>query len=217
MPYLTEQFHNPAIYANQDTKSNKSHSILQYARRLLGVRKVLCVISCCKSAASILFVQITMWSSLVALLALSSSALATKNTPTVRVKNGTIAGVHSPSYNQDFFLGVPFAQPPLGDLRFRQAQSLNATWNGSWDAKQYATFCVGYGVSIQFEWLLYWSSSYNDSLIKLSTTPQRTACTSTSYGRLGMRIKNYQLPSGSTAGDSQTVRQKLLESRKCCN
>jgi hypothetical protein len=158
-----------------------------------------------------------MWSSLVALLALSSSALATKNTPTVRVKNGTIAGVHSLYYNQDFFLGVPFAQPPLGDLRFRQAQSLNTTWTGSRDAKQYATHCVGYGVSILLEWALLWSRSHNDSLIKLSTTPQRTACTSTSYGRLGMRIKDCQSPSGSMAEHSQTVRSKFLSSWKYCN
>lgn len=94
------------------------------------------------------FYTSAMWSSLVALLALSSSALAapTKDAPTVRVKNGTIAGVHSTSYDQDFFLGVPFAQPPLGDLRFRQAQPLNTSWKGTRDAKQYATHCVGYGV-----------------------------------------------------------------------
>ena len=153
-----------------------------------------------------------MWSSLVAFLALSSSALATKTTPTVRVKNGTITGVHSSSYNQDFFLGVPFAQPPLGDLRFRQAQSLNATWKGSRDAKQYATHCVGYGVSILLSWFLLWSKSHNNSLIKLSTMPRRTACISTSSGRLGMRIKNYQSPSGSTVGLLQTVRSKFLSS-----
>lgn len=41
MPYFTEQFLNPAIYANQDIESNKFHSILQYARRLLDGRKVL--------------------------------------------------------------------------------------------------------------------------------------------------------------------------------
>lgn len=155
-----------------------------------------------------------MWSSLVAFLALSSSALATKTTPTVRVKNGTITGVHSPSYNQDFFLGVPFAQPPLGDLRFRQAQSLNATWKGSRDAKQYATHCVGYGVSVLFSWFLLWSKSHNNSLIKLSTMPRRTACISMSSGRLGMIIKSYQLPSGSMVERSQTVRQKLPSSWK---
>lgn len=92
-----------------------------------------------------------MWSPVTALLALAASALAapsTKSSPVARVKNGTISGVHSPSYNQDFFLGVPFAQPPIGDLRFRQAQSLNTTWKGTRNAKEYATHCVGYGVSI---------------------------------------------------------------------
>jgi carboxylesterase type B len=93
-----------------------------------------------------------MWfSSTVSLLVLSATAFAapsTKASPTAHVKNGTIAGLHSASYNQDFFLGVPFAQPPLGDLRFRQAQSLNATWKGTRDAKQYATHCVGYGVGL---------------------------------------------------------------------
>lgn len=83
------------------------------------------------------------------LFALSAAVLAapSKNSsPTVRVKNGTISGVRSTSYNQDYFLGVPFAQPPLGDLRFRQAQSLNTTWKGIRDAKEYANHCVGYGV-----------------------------------------------------------------------
>jgi hypothetical protein len=91
-----------------------------------------------------------MWLSLITSLALSATVLAapSKNaSPTAQVKNGTIVGVHSASYNQDFFLGVPFAQPPLGDLRFRQAQPLNTTWKGARDTKQYATHCVGYGVS----------------------------------------------------------------------
>jgi len=28
----------------------------------------------------------------------------------VTVRNGTYTGVHSPSYGQDFFLGMPYAQ-----------------------------------------------------------------------------------------------------------
>lgn len=30
--------------------------------------------------------------------------------PTVTVKNGTYSGVYSPGYDQDFFLGMPYAQ-----------------------------------------------------------------------------------------------------------
>lgn len=67
--------------------------------------------------------------------------------PTASTKNGTYVGVHSAEYNQDFFLGVPFAQPPVGDLRFRIAQSLNSSWTGTHEATSYSDECVGYGVS----------------------------------------------------------------------
>jgi hypothetical protein len=48
--------------------------------------------------------------------------------PTARVKNGTLLGVHSDIYNQDFFLGIPYAQPPVGNLRYRAPASLNQSW-----------------------------------------------------------------------------------------
>jgi hypothetical protein len=67
------------------------------------------------------------------------------NAPTVTVKNGTISGVHSSTYNEDFFLGVPFAQPPVGDLRFRVPQSINSTFGSTYSATSYAPECVGYG------------------------------------------------------------------------
>lgn len=69
------------------------------------------------------------------------------NAPTAQVKNGTYTGRYSAEYNQEFFLGMPYAQPPIGDLRFRQAQSLNDTWEGAREAWTYSPLCVGYGVS----------------------------------------------------------------------
>ncbi|UKZ94625.1 uncharacterized protein TrAFT101_009481 [Trichoderma asperellum] len=65
--------------------------------------------------------------------------------PTATVKNGTYTGLHSITYNQDYFLGVPFAQPPVGDLRFRVPQSLNSSWVGTRPAITYSAACVGYG------------------------------------------------------------------------
>ena len=65
--------------------------------------------------------------------------------PTVTVKNGTLEGLHSDQYNQDYFLGIPFAQPPVGSLRFRVPQSINTSWRGTRSAKQYSNACVGYG------------------------------------------------------------------------
>ncbi|PPJ55529.1 hypothetical protein CBER1_05378 [Cercospora berteroae] len=65
--------------------------------------------------------------------------------PSVTVKNGTIAGVHKSNYKQDYFLGVPFAQPPVGPLRFTNAQSLNSSFDGTLQATEYAPMCYGYG------------------------------------------------------------------------
>jgi carboxylesterase type B len=83
---------------------------------------------------------------LLALFGVAAASPARLKAPLANIKNGTISGVHSTSYNQDFFLGIPFAQPPLGNLRFRQAQSLNTTWPSVRDGSKYANHCVGYGV-----------------------------------------------------------------------
>jgi len=41
VPYFAEQFHNPAIYANQDTDFNNSYLTMQYAQRIIGGGKAL--------------------------------------------------------------------------------------------------------------------------------------------------------------------------------
>ncbi|TKA27571.1 hypothetical protein B0A50_04402 [Salinomyces thailandicus] len=64
--------------------------------------------------------------------------------PRVHLKNGTATGLHSSVYNQDFFLGIPFATPPLGTHRFRNPQP-SLPWNGTLNATSYAPQCVGYG------------------------------------------------------------------------
>jgi carboxylesterase type B len=74
-----------------------------------------------------------------------------QDAPTVQVLNGTYSGVHSPEYNQDLFLGMPYSQPPVGDLRFRVAQSLNTSWTGTKNATQYSLECIGYGSD---QWVL---------------------------------------------------------------
>lgn len=70
------------------------------------------------------------------------------SSPRVQVRNGTYAGMKNTGYNQDFFLGIPFAQQPVGDLRFTVPQSLNESWKGDREATQYSDICVGYGVSL---------------------------------------------------------------------
>lgn len=67
------------------------------------------------------------------------------SSPTLLTRNGTYTGVYSPAYDQDFFLGVPFAQPPVGDLRWRVPQSLNQSFSGTRKATAYSSNCIGLG------------------------------------------------------------------------
>lgn len=95
---------------------------------------------------------ITMMRSIIGLLALWAGVQAAPtrrdtSSPVVQVKNGTYAGATNTNYNQDLFLGIPYAQQPVGNLRFTVPQSLNETWEGERDAKAYSDVCVGYGVS----------------------------------------------------------------------
>ncbi|EIN05225.1 alpha/beta-hydrolase [Punctularia strigosozonata HHB-11173 SS5] len=65
--------------------------------------------------------------------------------PTVTVKNGTYVGIALPSFNQELFLGLPYAQQPLPpDLRLRPPLSLNTSWTGTRPATEYSPICVGY-------------------------------------------------------------------------
>ncbi|KAI4929265.1 uncharacterized protein J4E92_004929 [Alternaria infectoria] len=59
----------------------------------------------------------------------------------MQVLNGTYEGVHLPSFTQDIFLGIPYAQDTGGQNRFRIPQSLNTTWNGTRPAKSYGDSC----------------------------------------------------------------------------
>lgn len=67
------------------------------------------------------------------------------STPIAHIKNGTVEGVHSDVHNQDYFLGIPFAQPPTGANRFRPPQSLNKKFEGVLKATEYSAACYGYG------------------------------------------------------------------------
>ncbi|KAH7342187.1 Alpha/Beta hydrolase protein [Rhexocercosporidium sp. MPI-PUGE-AT-0058] len=95
-----------------------------------------------------------MRSSITTILLLTASSLAapTSHThsrstfgPKVTVKNGTYSGIYNPTYNQDEFLGIPYALPPINSLRFSVPQPLNTTWNETREATAYPPFCAGYG------------------------------------------------------------------------
>lgn len=61
--------------------------------------------------------------------------------PLVSLRNGTYAGLSLPQYEQEVFLGIPYAQDTGGENRFRIPQSLTETWDGVRDAKAYSPAC----------------------------------------------------------------------------
>ena len=65
--------------------------------------------------------------------------------PSVDLNNGTYFGVSNEHYQQDFFLGIPYAQPPTGPLRFAPPQALDEAWDEPRDATSYGNICFGYG------------------------------------------------------------------------
>ena len=75
------------------------------------------------------------------LLLLASVALAAE-APTAKTINGTYQGLANDNFGQDMFLGVPYCQPPSGDLRLRPPQPLNTTWNDTRMAVQYGDVCA---------------------------------------------------------------------------
>jgi carboxylesterase type B len=65
--------------------------------------------------------------------------------PIAIVKNGTYIGRYLPKWDQDLFLGIPYAEPPLGQLRFKKPQSLNNSFASIRNATQYGYSCYQYG------------------------------------------------------------------------
>ncbi|EGX46692.1 hypothetical protein AOL_s00097g440 [Orbilia oligospora ATCC 24927] len=63
--------------------------------------------------------------------------------PKAYIRNGTVHGRHSPEWDQDFFLGIPYARPPTGPRRFRPPQHHTHPL-GDIQAQETGNWCWGY-------------------------------------------------------------------------
>lgn len=66
----------------------------------------------------------------------------TPKAPHVQLQNGTLSGAYSSEFQQDFFLGVPYAEAPLGSLRFAEPKPPKP-WTGVRKADRYGDWCIG--------------------------------------------------------------------------
>jgi para-nitrobenzyl esterase len=91
-----------------------------------------------------------------ALLASVAVSAAAPASPTVATDKGPIRGLAIDGMN--VFRGIPYAAPPVGDLRWRPTQE-NARWNGVRDATRFANHCPQgpspYGIASLTEDCLY--------------------------------------------------------------
>jgi carboxylesterase type B len=67
--------------------------------------------------------------------------------PTVTIQNGTLVGTRHSTYKQDFFLGIPFAAPPVDLLRLRRPAPPSA-WAGRRKADAYSNWCIGIPIGL---------------------------------------------------------------------
>src|SRR5277367_5717502 len=80
--------------------------------------------------------------------ALTIPASAPAQTPSALTESGTLSGISKNGLS--IYLGVPFAAPPLGDLRWRPPAPL-ASWTGTRKAEAFAPACMQNGVSMPGE------------------------------------------------------------------
>ncbi|XP_042147806.1 acetylcholinesterase-like [Ixodes scapularis] len=86
-------------------------------------------------------------------------------TPVVKIEAGLVAGVRSPLSGKvvDAFLGIPYAEPPLGDLRFERAVPAKP-WNGTYNATSKPSPCVQLDFPFLPDTVLDYSNSSEDCL-----------------------------------------------------
>ena len=78
---------------------------------------------------------------LFALCALSlMAALAWGQSPVVKVEGGLVQGVASASSDVTVFKGIPYAAPPVGDLRWKRPQPV-VKWEGVRKADTFSNIC----------------------------------------------------------------------------
>lgn len=65
-----------------------------------------------------------------------------QSAPAIKIDSGTVQGVNLPQFGQDNFLGIPYAQPPLGSLRFAAPVPLASNSSRVFPATQYGKACM---------------------------------------------------------------------------
>jgi para-nitrobenzyl esterase len=107
---------------------------------------------------------------LVLVMACSVQAQASPPSPQISLKAGVLQGMHSGATGtQSVFLGIPYASPPVGYLRWRPPRP-PAAWSGTRSASHYGPACP----QLPAKWLPY--PTWNEDCLYLNVwTPELSA------------------------------------------
>lgn len=78
------------------------------------------------------------------LLLIVASATTGLSQPIVTTSLGSLLGVSINKLGVEAFLGIPYAQPPTGDLRFSHPRAIDKAWTNVKNASTYGPSCPGY-------------------------------------------------------------------------
>ncbi|WPG99116.1 lipase 4 [Acrodontium crateriforme] len=92
----------------------------------------------------ILALLATVWRFCTTLVIEETESQCPDGSPSAETRNGTLCGLYLPELSQDVFLGVPYAQPPIGDLRLRHPRSFALKYQ-AYPATAQPASCPGYG------------------------------------------------------------------------
>ncbi len=77
-----------------------------------------------------------LFTAVILLIGISSCMKKSENKLLVTTANGVIEGVHDTTYHVNKYLGIPYAKPPVGDLRWKAPQPVD-NWDGVLEAKKF--------------------------------------------------------------------------------
>ncbi|KAH8677987.1 Carboxylesterase [Xylariales sp. PMI_506] len=80
--------------------------------------------------------------SLKALIPAALGLATASASQTVEISNGTLQGGKCNTTESNYFFAIPYAKPPIGDLRYAAPQPYDKKFNGTYDATTIANSCI---------------------------------------------------------------------------
>lgn len=84
---------------------------------------------------------IARWTLIFASVAFCTSIYASSGGARVKIASGTLVGVEDKEKGLRIFKGIPYAQPPVGELRWREPQPVE-NWKGERQATEFSAQCM---------------------------------------------------------------------------